>query len=804
MGNPGALAGATGAEAGAHALAGHVSIAHSESGRDSDALRLAQAGLPVFPCHPETKAPLVEHGLYAATTDSAQIARWWANWPAALIAVPMGEPSGLFVVDLDIDRDTGEAVGEASLAALGIHLVRQPHRLRTRSGGWHLIYRWADGLRNTAGRPLGIDTRGTGGYAIAWEPRVLIAAIQDPDLPLPPQSLLAALAGAPAHQSAPAPMQFDFDPGVASAQAWADAALRAEAARVASAMPGTRNDTLNRSAFALGQIVAAGGLPRVRVAAELQTAAQMAGLDPREAARTTASGLHGGAKSPRTPPDRVTLPETIDAWPQPDLTLLAPERGKPPNFPADVFGPEWGAWIADAADAKGAPQDYIGGALLTVAGSLIGNARWACPWEGWQEPPILWAMLIGNPSAGKSPALDAVLDPLKALETRVRTEAETARKTWAAEAETAQLALSAWKAAAKAAISEGKEAPAKPGNAEPGPEPHQPRLRINDATIEKLAALAARQPRGLLSLRDELSGWLGNMTRYAGGGSDRPFWLEAFGGRPYSVERMGREPVWVDRLSISVVGGIQPDRLSTLLLKADDDGLLARLMPIWPDPAPLIRPTRAPDLAFAERAYAALYGLEMPTDADGRTRPWFLRLSEPATARLQSFRELNARHVDAASGQIKSFLGKMPGLSVRIALVLAHLDWAAAPHGRAPGQIETAHIARAVRYVSDYLLPMAQRAYADAAIPSDERGAMRLARLIRTDRPETLGSREVQRRKLTGLREAKDIEASLAALVSAGWLIRCPEPTKGRTKTVWHVNPRIWADTKGAAPTDTR
>lgn len=84
--------------------------------------------------------------------------------------------------------------------------------------------------------------------------------------------------------------------------------------------------------------------------------------------------------------------------------------------------------------------------------------------------------------------------------------------------------------------------------------------------------VVARQPRGTLLARDELSGWLQGMTRYAGGGSDRPFWLEAYGGRGYTVERMGRDPVHIDRLSIGVTGGIQPDRLKTLLIRSDDDG----------------------------------------------------------------------------------------------------------------------------------------------------------------------------------------------------------------------------------------
>jgi hypothetical protein len=89
-------------------------------------------------------------------------------------------------------------------------------------------------------------------------------------------------------------------------------------------------------------------------------------------------------------------------------------------------------------------------------------------------------------------------------------------------------------------------------------------LVVSDATIERLGAILARQPRGTLQMRDELAGWLEGMTRYAGGGSDRAFWLEAFGGRAYVVERMGREPLTVERLAIGVLGGIQPDRLRSL------------------------------------------------------------------------------------------------------------------------------------------------------------------------------------------------------------------------------------------------
>ena len=78
----------------------------------------------------------------------------------------------------------------------------------------------------------------------------------------------------------------------------------------------------------------------------------------------------------------------------------------------------------DAARRASAPPDYVAMALLAVAGPLVGNACWVHPWVGWSEPPAIWAMLVGGPSCGKSPALRKVIEPLVGLERRVREQAE--------------------------------------------------------------------------------------------------------------------------------------------------------------------------------------------------------------------------------------------------------------------------------------------------------------------------------------------------------------------------------------------
>jgi hypothetical protein len=133
--------------------------------------------------------------------------------------------------------------------------------------------------------------------------------------------------------------------------------------------------------------------------------------------------------SDRPPHQPVPLTVTSD-WPTPNPHLLEPERPVAPDLPIGrVLSAPWAHWVRVGAKAKSAPLDDVMATLLGAVGSLIGDTRWVSPWNGWAEPPVLWAYLIGNPSSGKSPALDAVLTPLRAVERRLRdgSEAEVSK-----------------------------------------------------------------------------------------------------------------------------------------------------------------------------------------------------------------------------------------------------------------------------------------------------------------------------------------------------------------------------------------
>jgi putative DNA primase/helicase len=75
--------------------------------------------------------------------------------------------------------------------------------------------------------------------------------------------------------------------------------MKRECASVAAARQGTRNTALNRSAFVLGQLIAAGALDQSSVCDRLTEAARAAGLGVDEIEATIANGLTAGLNEPR-------------------------------------------------------------------------------------------------------------------------------------------------------------------------------------------------------------------------------------------------------------------------------------------------------------------------------------------------------------------------------------------------------------------------------------------------------------------------------------------------------------------------
>ncbi|MEH6477304.1 MAG: DUF3987 domain-containing protein [Sneathiella sp.] len=494
---------------------------------------------------------------------------------------------------------------------------------------------------------------------------------------------------------------------------------------------------------------------------------------------------------------RVGLPaqDTIrNHWNEPDLTVLKPRRS-PPDFPYQLFGPFWSKWMLALAEGCSAPVDYVGLSLLSLVSTLIGSARAISPWAGWKEPAILWIALVGNPSSGKSPALEAVLGLARKIELEAAEDIQEKIRQFETDEFAAQLKRQEWEKDAKEAVKFGQAVPILPDTAKAPDKPERPRIIVSDTTPEALARLLSCQPKGVLVVRDELSGWLGSFNRYSGGeGGDRAFWLEAYGGRPYVIDRArnGGEAVTVQSLSTSIIGGIQPDKLQSLLLSGDDDGLTARILFCFPDPVPLERPKSTISMVEAETAFHWLHQLAMKPDETGDVSQGIVRLDPKATDFFQDWRQAHA--ANQPDGNIASWWGKMPGVCLRLALCFEYAGLASTVR-QENFVVSHAAIEAATVFIEDYLKPMAERTYGDASLPQEERNAAVLAKWITKNRIERINTRELQRQvRLPGLRKAAEIRPAIEVLVDAGWLRA--EPTragesKGRGASDYAVNPKL-------------
>lgn len=273
------------------------------------ALAYAALGIPVMPlfepgpagscscartgCAYPGKHPRNRHGLNAASTDPAVIHSWWTTWPDANI----GGRTGVVFDVCDIDSADGIAAVRPLLGASH----RKMPLIRTGSAGWHLIFA-PTGHGNRVKFLPGVDWRGAGGYVVLPPSRHASGHryqfVREPtdSLPQAPAALLRALSPQPV--SIPRARHFS----VARPLGYAQAALAREAENVETARPGTRNDTLNRAAFNLGQLITTGQLIEDDITAELTTAALKAELKPGEIQRTIASGIAAGQRHPRPAP----------------------------------------------------------------------------------------------------------------------------------------------------------------------------------------------------------------------------------------------------------------------------------------------------------------------------------------------------------------------------------------------------------------------------------------------------------------------------------------------------------------------
>ena len=777
------------------------------------ALAYAAGGLPVFPCNVENKRPLVKRGFHVATTDAGIIAGWWARWPDAMIGMPTGAASGVWVLDID-DPDLFAAAAPAL----------PPTRRVTTGKGFHLHWR-IDPLRAVrnaqqharTGWPFptmpGAEVRGEGGYVILPPSRhpsgQLYAWANAGDPVSAPASLLdivtkagGLLPNAGAGQGAPA----------ISGQAGTDTAyglkaLEAECATIRAAGDGEQESALNAGGLKIGALVAGSQLTDATARQALLAAGlAMPSFDPAD--RWTPD--HITAKLDRALLDGKARPRVASGtrppndWPDPsplgdELRPVMPCR-------ADMLPATLRPWLADIAERMNVPLDMVAMPALVAAGGLIGRRVGIRPQQhtDWQEAGNLWGCVVAPPGAKKSPAASEALGPLKAL------ESEAAEVNIAALAEH-ELAKRLHKMAsddadkeARKVMKTGGDAMAALRAASTPDAPSELRYLTSDATTEKLGEICAANPQGVTVHRDELLSLFADLDREERA-SARGFFLSGWNGsESYTFDRIGRGTIRIPAVNISLFGTTQPDRLARYMsdsLQRFNDGMVQRLqMLAWPDFTGAYvacdRAALSEARQAARRFYSDLATLdtqELGADWDSMAGPGhfpFLRFAPDAQALFRDW--MNRLECQLRSGELEpglmAHLSKYRGLVPRLAL-LCHIA------NNATGPVSRDALEMAVCW-SDYLESHARRAY--GALSLDNVGAARsIWRHVRKDDlPRPFTARDIQRKGWSGLAQRERVEGGLKALCGADWLAAStpePGPGGGRPSTLYHVNPRVAA-----------
>jgi len=496
-----------------------------------------------------------------------------------------------------------------------------------------------------------------------------------------------------------------------------------------------------------------------------------------------------------------------DTWPEPDMRLVSDDRPPAPTLDDDALPAGWEAWITAEAEACSCPRDYIAAALIGAASGWISNSRRNAATADWNEPAHLWFALIGGPSTGKTPALRPMIDASRKLERDAEPAWHDALVKYERDAEVANAAKKLWCEEVGKAAKEKTSPPDRPIAAETPNKPPRPRVVTMDTSTEELQRLLADNPRGLLHVRDELAGWLGSFDRYGGEGADRGFYLECWNGAPYVCDRVkfNAVPLRIEHASLSIIGGMVPDRLRDALAEADD-GLPARFIFIWPEPVPIASlvergTTDAADRRnLLEKAARRLRGLKMGTNNHGKAEPIVLRIDHDAFALFDEQRAETMQRARAAAGLAGGWHGKNPGRLLRLALVFECLAWAAHDEqGCEPVSVSADAIVRAGGFI-DYAGGMFERVIAGLAITRAQADAAQIARHVLAiakaaplgARLKPLNERQLyQHRGFTWARDPKGRAEAFSVLCDAGWVRRPHADGHGRPRGDWQVNPRI-------------
>lgn len=429
-------------------------------------------------------------------------------------------------------------------------------------------------------------------------------------------------------------------------------------------------------------------------------------------------------------------------------------------FPVDVLPEPLRTFVGNTASEMGCDAGMVALPTLVGMAAAVGTTRQLEIKPGWREASVLWGMVISRRGSKKSPALRRALRPIYEMQARAGQPGSNA-------------AASVPKDPDDSADSE------RPCQLASLSVPnHLQRIMTNDVSIAALADILGTEPRGILVVRDELTGWLGDLRKHPSR-SDMSQWLSAWSAETWILDRHGRDRIVIPSAAVSVIGGIQPQVLPKVVTATDlDAGLLDRFLYVVPPAPPADRWSDAcedaEDRRMMEILFAQLYRI---------TDKGTLQLERRAKEQFVEFYNTNGQRAADAEGAMACMLSKFRSHVARLAMTLQLARWAV---GDAPQDPVDGISMKAANDLGDWFAGQASRALdliadnvgsaAGSAGRSDEE-------VVLTSLRQIGGSgtvRDVQRSTGRRFQKAQQVEDILERLSTEGRVQRVQDTRTGR------------------------
>lgn len=336
-----------------------------------------------------------------------------------------------------------------------------------------------------------------------------------------------------------------------------------------------------------------------------------------------------------------------------------------PSFPLEIFPKAIRDIIEALEEYENYNVDFTSASFLTVFAAAMGNTWSVRFMTGWVSRPIIYMVLVGSPSCGKTPPLQQAVAPLLKLDGEYDMiyckEMETYRR-WER--------MSA-KQREKHSLPEEMKMPQRKCHV------------VVDSTVEALIGALRDNPRGVLIYKDEIDSLLSNFNRY--NSSDEGYFLSLFSGTPFKYSRKSNnEHIFLANPYCSIIGTTQPGRLGEQFGRLGEqfggkrmmNGFSSRFLKVYPeiDKMPSWNDTAMPDgvLEEWERIIRKVVAATPSTDQEGKATSIELLFTQEAKLRVIQWKdEVNNKvYAETDSDAVRALCGKLETYLVRFCLVI--------------------------------------------------------------------------------------------------------------------------------------